>query len=101
MNHLVDITINSGQEGLDKVGKAFNEVTDGMSDEQASKFTAALNAIDWQDATALNDFPNTLKELGISVPTDELDALIESCIEAAGAIENVDFEKLTESIKST
>jgi hypothetical protein len=33
MDHLVDITINSGQEGLDKVGKAFNDITDGMSDD--------------------------------------------------------------------
>jgi len=33
MDKLIDVTINSGQEGLDKVGQAFNNVTSGMSDD--------------------------------------------------------------------
>jgi nitrate reductase assembly molybdenum cofactor insertion protein NarJ len=56
-----------------------------------------LNALDWNSVESLESLPDTLEQMGISVPNDELDKYIDLLIESAGAVKEIDVEQLKEA----
>lgn len=98
-NQLVDIAGTSGQEGVDAVNNTINAIAENMSDEEFTKFMAQINALDWKNMDDLENLPETLAELGISVPAEELQNFIDTAQDAAGAIKKVDLDKLNEQMQ--
>jgi hypothetical protein len=90
----------AGQAGVEEVNSKLNALADGLSESQLEKLMGQINALDWKNMDDWESLPDTLAELGIAVPQDELDAFIKSAQEAAGAIKKVDLEKLNESMQN-
>lgn len=84
------------------IGKIFgdniNNLLGSVAEEDREKLAAQLNAIDWHDADALESLPETLREVGIYLPTSQLESFIANAKIAAKAIHNVDFSNLNEQL---
>lgn len=98
-DQLVDIAGTSGQEGVDAVNNTINAIAENMSDEEFTKFMAQINSLDWKNMDDLENLPETLAELGISVPAEELQNFIDTAQDAAGAIKKIDLDKLNEQMQ--
>ena len=98
-DQLVDIAGTSGQEGVDAVNNTINAIAENMSDEEFTKFMAQINALDWKNMDDLENLPETLAELGISIPEEELQNFIDTAQDAAGAIKKIDLDKLNEQMQ--
>lgn len=98
-DQLVDVASTSGQEGVTAVNDAINSIAENMSEEDFTKFMGQINALDWKNMDDLENLPETLAELGISVPADQLQDFIEIAQDAAGAIKNIDLDKLNEQMQ--
>jgi hypothetical protein len=62
-------------------------------------FMTTINGMDWSNKDNWEELPETMKELGLEIPEEELDNFIASAIEAANAIDNINLENLTEELK--
>ena len=100
VEHMNQIVAASGVDSARRLGNSINYLLSEVAIEDRDKLAAQLNAIDWHDADALEDLPKTLKELGISLPEDQLKAFIEQAKTAADAIHKVDLTKLNEDLIS-
>jgi hypothetical protein len=58
-----------------------------------------LNAIDWTNLDNWEGLPETLERIGLSIPEDELQNFIKIAQESAGAIRNIDLDKLNEELQ--
>jgi hypothetical protein len=59
---------------------------------------SSLNALDWSDLSAWDNFSNTLKELGLNIPQKPLEEFIEVASEASQAIRKIDLDKTVEEV---
>lgn len=89
-----------GQEGVDTLTNSLNTVLDGMSQSDYETFMEQFNAIDKTNLEALENFPETLKELGIAVSKTDLEKLIEDTKKYGQAILKIDLEKLNAQAQS-
>ena len=100
VKHMEQVVANSGPEVGKELGNSINDLLASVSLEDKDKLISQLNAIDWHDADALESLPETLKEIGINLPKEELDTFIAQAKDAAHAVHNIDMEKLNESLTS-
>jgi hypothetical protein len=56
--------------------------------------------MDWTNMQDWENLPETLKELGIELPEDQLKYFIDQCKDAAGAIDKVDMTTFIDDLKS-
>jgi pyruvate/oxaloacetate carboxyltransferase len=95
MEHISDA---AGEVGVNTVDNALDALANGMSQSDFNSFMGQLNAMDWKNLDDWEDLPNKLKELGVSVPSKQLENFINIAKDTAGAIHTIDFTKLNESI---
>ena len=88
----------AGEAGVNTVDNALDAVADGMSQSDFNSFMGQLNAMDWKNLEDWENLPETLEKIGLSVPEDELEEFILAAQKSAGAIHNVDFDKLNEEL---
>lgn len=99
VEHLTQAVYVSGVEEAQKLGETINQILGYAADNaEREKIVSAMNAINWHDADALEELPTVLKEIGINLPTEALEALINQAKEAADALHKVDFTKLNEQL---
>lgn len=98
VDHMRQVVAVSGPEVGKELGNSINNLLSSVALEDREKLAAQLNAIDWHDANALEDLPATLKELGLALPEDQLQAFIEQAKTAADAIHSIDLTKLNEEL---
>lgn len=73
-------------------------VIDNLNDTDKTKFMSALNALDWSDVDSIESLPETLEQIGVSVPEKELEAYLDQLKEVGNATKKIDLAKLTESL---
>ena len=98
IEHLSQVVAVSGPAVGEQLGNQINELLKGVAPEELDKLVAQLNAVNWHDADALDKLPETLKEVGINLPQDQLEDFITNAKDAAHAISKIDFTKLNEQI---
>lgn len=99
VEHLTQAVYVSGVEEAQKLGETINQILGYAADNaEREKIVSAMNAINWHDADALEELPTVLKEIGINLPTEALEVLINQAKEAADALHKVDFTKLNEQL---
>jgi TP901 family phage tail tape measure protein len=98
--NLQEVFYKSGPEGVKAIVDSFNQVTDGMSKDQAEKFTAALNAVDWTSIDGLEDLKHTLYDMGVYVDDATLKTLTDDIIDFNKATNAVDLSKLTAQLEA-
>lgn len=89
-----------GEAASDTLDSKLQTLTSNLNETDKTKFIGALNALDWQSVESLESLPETLENIGVSVPNDQLQAYIENLKEVAGATRNIDLNKLQESSKT-
>lgn len=88
----------SGEQAAADLTEEWNKLTAKLSQEQKDKLTEQLSAVDWSDSQAIDTFADSLKNMGLNIPTKDTDAFIAKLKEVAHSIEKVNFDKLLESI---
>jgi hypothetical protein len=86
--------IAPGGGDISGLNTMLNDMLSQLTVEDADKVMSQINAIDKMDRAAWDGLANTFEQLGISIPTDELDAFIEKGKEASNAIEKINFGTL-------
>ena len=86
-----------GAEGAAELDTSLRSMISSLDDSEKTSFISALNALDWTSVDSLESLPETLEALGVSIPKDELDAYIDKLIVSAGALRDIDVEKLKEA----
>lgn len=99
---LVEVFEVSGKDAAQNLGIELNKIFEEMEPEEAEKFAATLNKIDWSNKKEVENFSRELKSLGVTskLTDDEIDALEEQIIELAKASDKVDLSTLIDQIKS-
>ena len=98
VEHMRQIVAASGTAIGQQFGESINGLLASVAQEDRDKLAAQLNAIDWHDADALEQLPNTLKEIGITIPSEHLEEFIADAKKAAHAIHNIDMDALNEKL---
>ena len=98
IEHISQIVAVSGPRVGKELGESINGLLSSVAIEDRDKLISQLNAINWHDADALENLPETLKAIGLNLPEEDLDDFIASAKEAAHAIHNIDMTKLNESL---
>lgn len=99
IKQLENIGISAGEKGVNAINNAIRAMDESLSDEEFNKLMGQINALDWKNLEDWESLPETLKAIGVSVPSKQLNAFIEAAKESAGAIHKVDLTKLTEEIQ--
>jgi hypothetical protein len=101
-SHLQDILVTAGTESAMAVNKSIKALTDDskLTEEQITSLYTALNGMDWTNMKDWEGLPNVLETLGINIPNDQLDNFINQCIEASGAIREINLDTLLDDLKS-
>jgi hypothetical protein len=89
-----------GKDAANALNSQLQDMTKNMSNEDLEKFYGQINAMDWTNMEDWDNLPDTLKQLGINVPADQLEAFISSAQDAAGALRKVDLESFAEQLKT-
>ena len=95
-NKLQLVYATSGQEGIVTVQNALSNTMSELSEEEKETFMRELTSIDWIDAMALDKFSYMLEEIGLSLPEDEVESFVETLKSAAGSINGLDFQAVTQ-----
>lgn len=82
---------------VEKLTSNLEDVIGTLNKTDKINFISALNALDWNSVASIESLPDTLEQIGISVPQDELQEYLEMLKESAGAIKNIDLEKLQDA----
>ena len=91
---LEDVVTASGVSAAKNLNNnLFNPLFE-LAGTDADKVANLLTQLDWTNATAIDKLPDQIKELGISIPTTQLNNFINGLKEAAHAIESVKLEDL-------
>ena len=98
INGLRQVTAMSMDGGGERVAASLNNLLNTISPDEVNDIAAILYSIDWHDADALEALPETLKEMGKTVPEEELDAFIDDTKVLANALHKVDLAKLNEDL---
>ena len=86
------------ENATEDLQKELNDVINTLNETDKTSFISALNALDWQNVESLESLPETLEQMGINVPDDELEEYIELLKESAGATRKIDLEKVRDTI---
>ena len=99
-NNLEDVFKTSGTEGVKEIGNQLKGIFESMGDpKKFAEFVDALDDIDWNDASALEDLKGYLNEIGIYVPDEQIEKLSADLIALGNATKTVSLEKLTEQLE--
>jgi hypothetical protein len=68
----------SGKTVTESFNESLKDMAAGanLSSDQISTLYSQLNALDWSNMSDWESLPQTLEELGISIPKDQLQAFI-------------------------
>ena len=99
---LENVAAGGGQANVNMVDGALDALANTMGEEDLNKFMGQLNAMDWKNMDAWDNLPETLEKVGLSAYANskELQAFIAAASESAGAIRNIDLDKLNEQMQS-
>ena len=98
---LEDVVTASGVSAAKNLNNnLFNPLFE-LAGTDADKVANLLTQLDWTDATAIDKLPDQIKELGISIPTTQLDNFVTGLKEVAHAIDNVKLEDLNKQMETT
>ena len=90
-------------ESGDSMAYTFNSqiqtITRNLNAQELEKFYAQLNALDWENTGDWEGFKETLYQLGIYIPKDEMDDFIKSAIRANNALEKFNLDEFTNRVK--
>lgn len=91
-----------GKAGTEEIFNKLDIIFDNLDEEQANKFAAALNAIDWTNADSIAQLSNNLVGFGTELGLTEAEVfeLEQEFIRLAGAIREVDVATLLTQTKS-
>ena len=98
-DQLEKVMSNAGQTGINSVNNALNVVANKLSEEDFAKFMGQINALDWKSMEDWEKLPETLEAIGISIPSAALEEFVNQAQTAAGAIRNIDLDKLNEQLQ--
>lgn len=98
-NNLKDISTAGGD--IDTLNSSLTNMLSGLSEEETELVMQQVNAIDKMDKGAWEGLADTFEQLGISIPTAQLNAFIQSGIKVSGAIEKINFDTLATDINNT
>ena len=85
------------EDATDDLQRELDDVIGTLNEIDKTNFLSALNALDWQSAESLESLPETLEQMGISVPNDELDEYIDLLKQSAGATRKIDIAKIRDA----
>ena len=91
------VAVSGADEGK-RLGEHINSILNSVAEEDRDKVVAQLNSIDWHNVADLESLPDVFKEIGINIPHQDLVNLIDDLKNTAHAVQEVDFEKLNESL---
>lgn len=100
--NLTDVFVASGRDISNQMVDEINTVVSSITDTQdVEKFVQALGGIDWKNYNEVEAFSDTIDQLGLTVKYNltNLDDLENRIIEAAKAIQEIDFEELRQEVK--
>ena len=97
-DNLKNIYYASGTEGAKAVQSTIDSIVNEMDALPKSEFLTALNSVDWSNADQIEDLPEILSDLGISVPEDQLEELTSQMISLGAATYNVKLTDLIEQL---
>lgn len=89
----------TGQAGADSVQAALDSVSNSLSESEMMTFMQTINGMDWSNKENWEDLPETIEELGLAIPEEELNNFISTAIEAANAVDSIDLNSLTEKLQ--
>lgn len=92
---------NSAQAATQSFLEQYNDIIKDMNSEEAEDFAQTVNSIDWNDSNAIKELPYLLKELGISVPSEELDDFVDKMLTATRATSQFNAEEIAEKVSNT
>ena len=97
---LNEVYYKSGEEGIAQISDSYNAIVKNLNKEDAEKFTAALNGIDWNSISSIEDLESNLKDLGLYVNDAELEDLTKDIIDFNKATRAVSLEELTTQLQN-
>ena len=98
--HLLDISLKSGEAATEGLYNQILSLMSGLTEEEGDIFINALNALDWSSINSIEDFSDTLKDFGLSLPEDAVNSLEQSIISLGQASKTVNFDELKEQISN-
>lgn len=97
--------VNSGKdiEGAQLISRMLTDITKTMSSEDASKFTEAFDNINWSSVTEVENFSETLKQLGFNMNEmgDKVQDLKNKTKEFADSTYNLNEEEKAKVVDKT
>ena len=97
---LNEVYYKSGEDGIAQISDSYNAIVKNLNKEDAEKFTAALNGIDWNSVSSIEDLGSNLKDLGLYVNDAELDDLTKDIVDFNKATRAVSLEELTTQLQN-
>jgi hypothetical protein len=98
LDALNSIYLEKGTQGVQDFNRQVQRITRNLNTEDLNKFYANLMSFDWDSQDAWDEFSDTLIEVGINIPEEQLEAFVEQAKEAANAIKKFDLTKVTKQI---
>lgn len=96
--HLEDIAFAHGTAGVQEVDEQVKALTAGLADEERTTFYSVLNSMDWGDMTDWDDFADLLENMGITLPTGDLENFVDIVSDLSNAVYSVDLDSLIEKL---
>ena len=97
---LNEVYYKSGEEGIAQISDSYNAIVKNLNKEDAEKFTAVLNGIDWNSVSSIEDLESNLKDLGLYVNDAELEDLTKDIVDFNKATRAVSLEELTTQLQN-
>ena len=77
----------------------YGDITKNMSTEDVEKFTSYMNDVDWSNADEVKQFQDSVKEMGLNIPADQMEAFTQKMVEAGNATRKLTFEQAIANMK--
>lgn len=97
--NLEQVYYKSGKEGVNAITEAFNSAINGLPKEEAEKVAAALNGVNWDSFSSIEDLKTQLKEMGITIDDSKIEALTTDIIKFNKAVKGMSLEDLTKQLE--
>jgi hypothetical protein len=94
-------SVDIGGGDAQELNARLQEMLAGQSEENIEAIMSQIGSMDITSIDAWEDLRYTFDELKIAIPTAELDAFIETGIEASHAIKKIDFLGLNNALQDT
>lgn len=93
---ILEIDRKAGMEGINDFIKTINDLN--IPDSQMNSFVAAINGLDFSSEKSIKNFSNVLKDIGINIPTSEIEDFEQKIIKLTGAFDSLSFEELQSQV---